>query len=107
MDRRGRITGTVAIGVLAIGAPRSPALGSTDPRGSKPTGGKLELSFGEGVAAGMVTMASPDLLNSTFTGAPIVECLVPASAQPPDDSEALVLDAEFETDACKPFAILK
>jgi hypothetical protein len=81
--------------------------------------GKLDVSFGQGASAGTVTMASPDLLNSTFTGALSVECLVPASTLPPasapatggtmsgDGSELLVLDVAFETDACRPFAVLR
>jgi len=71
--------------------------------------GKLDVSFGQGLAAGSVTMASPDQLNSTFSGTLAVECLVPASAgtQPSDGSEALVMDVGFESEACMPFAILK
>jgi hypothetical protein len=64
--------------------------------------GKLDVSFGQGVVNGTVTSAAPEFLNSTFSGALIVECLVPES----DGGEALVVDAEFGTAACMPFAVL-
>jgi hypothetical protein len=80
--------------------------------------GKLDVVFGQGVASGTVTGASPELLNGGFTGELLVSCWVPPSALPvasrptadvgaPADSEALVLDAKFETTACMPFQILE
>ena len=80
--------------------------------------GKLDVTFGRGTASGTVTMASPEILDGSFSGSLGVSCLVPLSAlpadrrppggtNPTDGSEPLTLDPDFVSAPCVPFQIVR
>ena len=99
----------------------APAPGQVQIAGSRllqADSGTLDVTFGRGVAAGVVSGASPELLNSQFSGELLLSCWVPPSALPPASGptanldapkgrEALVVDAKLESAACMPFRVLE
>lgn len=98
----------VAVGSTALAPAQVQIAGS---RLLQAESGALDVSFGQGVASGTASDASPDLLNSNFSGDLLISCWVPPSSLPPirptGGGEALVLDAKLESAACTPFRVLE